>query len=79
MMNRDIAAIHVEAAALAAADRERADSLMHKLEAARAALLDVQLALHEGKAPTAASHTRRAIDYTLDVVISALHKAGARS
>ena len=66
-------------AALAAADRERADRHMHKLEAARAALLDVQLALHEAKAPEAAYHTRRTIDYTLDVVIGALHKAGARS
>lgn len=75
MMNRDISAIHIEAAALAAADHERADSLMHKLEAARAALVSVQLALHEGGAPIAANHARGAIDYTLDVIINALHKA----
>lgn len=79
MMNRDIDTIRDEAAALAAADSERADRIMHKLEAARAALLDAQLALHEGQAPTAAHHTRRTIDYTLDIIMDALHKAGARS
>lgn len=79
MMNRDIERIRAEAAALAAADSERADRLMHKLEAARAALLDAQLALRDGQAPTAANHTRRTIDYTLDIIMNALHKAGARS
>jgi len=79
MRKGDIDAIREEAAKLAASDILRAHDAMRKLEAARAAMSEAGLALHGAGAPTASGRTFDAIRYTLDIIIEAMHEAGARS